>query len=89
MKATGKLPYVIAGVKGLQLGVSARYVQEIVRTPRWHAVPNTCNGQAQGFEASGTSTFLHEAELPGDRGAVDGDQGEGNHADHDEPTGLF
>jgi purine-binding chemotaxis protein CheW len=31
---------VIAGVKGLQLAVSAEYVQEIVRTPRWHTVPN-------------------------------------------------
>ncbi len=41
MKAAGRLPYVIAGVKGLQLAVSAKYVQEIVRTPRWHAVPNT------------------------------------------------
>ena len=41
MKAVGKLPYVIAGVKGLQLAVSAECVQEIVRTPRWHAVPNT------------------------------------------------
>jgi chemotaxis signal transduction protein len=41
MKAAGRLPYVIAGVKGLQLGVSAAYVQEIVRTPRWHVVPNT------------------------------------------------
>jgi chemotaxis signal transduction protein len=41
MKATGKLPYVIAGVKGLQLAISAKYVQEIIRTPRWHVVPNT------------------------------------------------
>jgi purine-binding chemotaxis protein CheW len=41
MKAGGQLPYVIAGVKGLQLAVSAKYVQEIVRTPRWHVVPNT------------------------------------------------
>jgi len=41
MKAGGRLPYVIAGVKGLQLAVSAEYVQEIVRTPRWHEVPNT------------------------------------------------
>jgi len=41
MKAAGRLPYVIAGVKGLQLAVSAEYVQEIVRTPRWHVVPNT------------------------------------------------
>jgi chemotaxis signal transduction protein len=41
MKAAGRLPYVIAGVKGLQLAVSAEYVQEIVRTPRWHEVPNT------------------------------------------------
>jgi hypothetical protein len=41
MKATGKLLCVIAGVKGLQLAVSAEYVQEIVRTPRWHTVPNT------------------------------------------------
>jgi purine-binding chemotaxis protein CheW len=40
MKATGRLPYVIAGVKGLQLAVSAGYVQEIIRTPRWHLVPN-------------------------------------------------
>jgi chemotaxis signal transduction protein len=41
MKAAGKLPYVIAGVKGLQLAVSAEYVQEIVRTPRWQMVPKT------------------------------------------------
>ena len=41
MKAAGRLPYVIAGVKDLQLAVSAAYVQEIVRTPRWHVVPNT------------------------------------------------
>jgi chemotaxis signal transduction protein len=41
MKAAGRLPYVIAGVKGLPLAVSAEYVQEIVQTPRWHAVPNT------------------------------------------------
>jgi chemotaxis signal transduction protein len=41
MKAVGRLPYVIAGVKGLQLAVSAEYVQEIVRTPQWHQVPNT------------------------------------------------
>lgn len=40
MKAGAKLPYVIAGVKDLQLAVSARYVQEITRTPRWHEVPN-------------------------------------------------
>jgi chemotaxis signal transduction protein len=43
MKTTGRLPYVIAGVKGLQLAVSAKHVQEIVRTPRWHEVPNTPN----------------------------------------------
>ena len=41
MKAAGSLPYVVAGVKDLQLAVSAEYVQEIVRTPRWHVVPNT------------------------------------------------
>lgn len=41
MKAAGRLPFVIAGVQGLQLAVSAAYVQEIVRTPRWHEVPNT------------------------------------------------
>jgi len=40
MKATGRLPYVIAGVKGLQFAVSAEYVEEIIRVPRWHAVPN-------------------------------------------------
>jgi chemotaxis signal transduction protein len=40
MKATGRLPYVIAGVKSLQLAVSTEYVQEIIRTPRWHVVPN-------------------------------------------------
>ncbi len=40
MKVTGRLPYVIAGVKGLPLAVSAEYVQEIIRTPRWHVVPN-------------------------------------------------
>ncbi len=40
MKATGRLPYVIAGVKGLQMAVSAEHVQEIIRTPRWHVVPN-------------------------------------------------
>jgi chemotaxis signal transduction protein len=41
MKAAGTLPYVIGDVKGLQLAVSTAYVQEIVRTPRWHVVPNT------------------------------------------------
>jgi len=41
MKAAGRLPYVIAGVKDLQLAVSAQYVQEIVRVPRWHVVPKT------------------------------------------------
>ncbi len=40
-KVAGPLPYVIAGVKDLQIAVSAKHVQEIVRTPRWHAVPNT------------------------------------------------
>lgn len=40
MKATGRLPYVIAGLKSLHLAVSAAYVQEIIRTPQWHAVPN-------------------------------------------------
>ena len=30
MKPAGRLPYVIAGVKDLQLAVSAEYVQEIV-----------------------------------------------------------
>lgn len=40
MKAAGRLPYVIAGVKSLHLAVSAEYVQEIIRTPRWHAIPN-------------------------------------------------
>ena len=40
MKAARKLPYVIAGVKDLQLAVSTEYVQEITRTPRWHVVPN-------------------------------------------------
>ena len=40
MKPTGRLPYVIAGVKGLSLAVSAAYVQEITRVPRWHVVPN-------------------------------------------------
>jgi chemotaxis signal transduction protein len=40
MKAVRRLPYVIAGVKNLQLAVSAEYVQEITRTPRWHEVPN-------------------------------------------------
>lgn len=40
MKAAGRLPYVIADVKGLQLAVSAEHVQEIVRTPQWHMVPN-------------------------------------------------
>jgi len=39
MKAAGRLPYVIAGVKGLPLAVSAEYVQEIIRVPRWHVVP--------------------------------------------------
>jgi chemotaxis signal transduction protein len=38
-KVAGRLPYVIAGVKGLQLALSAEYVQEILRVPRWHAVP--------------------------------------------------
>lgn len=40
MSTRAGLPYVIAGVKHLQLAVSAQYVQEITRTPRWHAVPN-------------------------------------------------
>jgi len=40
MKAAGALPYVIAGVQGLQLAVSAGYVREITRTPRWHVVPS-------------------------------------------------
>lgn len=40
MKAARRFPYVIAGVKHLQLAVSAQYVQEITRTPRWHQVPN-------------------------------------------------
>jgi purine-binding chemotaxis protein CheW len=40
MKVTGTLPYVIAGVKDLQLAVSSACVQEIIRTPRWHAVPH-------------------------------------------------
>lgn len=41
VKAAERLPYVIAGVKDLQLAISAKYVQEIIRTPRWHVVPNT------------------------------------------------
>ncbi len=41
LKPVGRLPYVIAGVKDLQLAVSAKYVQEIVRTPQWHEVPHT------------------------------------------------
>lgn len=40
MKAPGTLPYVIVGVRDLHLAVSARYVREITRTPRWHAVPS-------------------------------------------------
>ena len=40
MRAGAKLPYVVAGVKDLQLAVSAAYVQEITRTPPWHEVPN-------------------------------------------------
>jgi purine-binding chemotaxis protein CheW len=40
MRAGARLPYVVAGVKDLQLGVSAAYVQEITRTPPWHEVPN-------------------------------------------------
>jgi chemotaxis signal transduction protein len=40
MKTSVRLPYVIADVKGLQLAVSAQYAQEIIRTPRWHVVPN-------------------------------------------------
>ncbi len=40
MKPAERLPYVIAGVKDLQLAISARYVQEIIRTPQWHVVPN-------------------------------------------------
>jgi len=40
VKFARRLPYVIAGVKDLQLAVSAEYVQEITRTPRWHEVPN-------------------------------------------------
>lgn len=41
MKAIGKRPYLIAGVQDLQLAVSADYVQEIIRVPRWHPVPRT------------------------------------------------
>ena len=41
MKAAATLPYVIAGVKDLQLAVSSEYVQEIIRTPRWHVVPHS------------------------------------------------
>lgn len=40
MKVSGRLPYVITGVQRLQIAVSAEYVQEIVRTPRWHVVPS-------------------------------------------------
>jgi purine-binding chemotaxis protein CheW len=40
MRAGAKLPYVVAGVKDLQLAVSAAYVREITRTPPWHEVPN-------------------------------------------------
>jgi len=40
MKAAGTLPYVIAGVKDLHLAVSSACVQEIIRTPLWHAVPH-------------------------------------------------
>ena len=38
--AGGRLPYVVASVQGLPLAVSAGYVQEIVRVPPWHPVPN-------------------------------------------------
>ncbi|MHB8091446.1 MAG: chemotaxis protein CheW [Syntrophales bacterium] len=39
MKTNGTLPYLIAGVKGLQLAISAEYMQEIIRVPQWHTVP--------------------------------------------------
>ena len=39
MITTGTLPYLIAGVKDLQLAISADYVQEIIRMPPWHTVP--------------------------------------------------
>ncbi|MCL4788680.1 MAG: chemotaxis protein CheW [Verrucomicrobia bacterium] len=40
MRAVAGLPYVVAGVKDLQLAVSAAYVREITRTPPWNEVPN-------------------------------------------------
>ena len=39
MKTNGKLPYLMAELKGLQLAISADYVQEIIRVPQWHTVP--------------------------------------------------
>ncbi len=39
MKTNGTLPYLMAGVKGLQLAISAGYVQEIIRVPQWRTVP--------------------------------------------------
>lgn len=40
VKTPDSIPYVIAGVKDLQLAVSVKYVQEITRAPRWHSIPN-------------------------------------------------
>lgn len=39
MKRNGKLPYLMAGVRGLELAIPAEYVQEIILRPQWHAVP--------------------------------------------------
>ncbi len=43
MKTNGKLPYLMAELKGLQLAISADYVQEIIRVPQWHTVPKLPN----------------------------------------------
>jgi len=43
MKTNGNLPYLIAGVKGLQLAISAGYVREIIKVPQWYAVPQLPN----------------------------------------------
>lgn len=39
MKSADTLPYVIANVHDVTLAISSAYVQQIVKVPRWHAVP--------------------------------------------------
>lgn len=39
MQASGTLPFVIARVHDMRLAISAEYVQQIVKVPRWHSVP--------------------------------------------------